>query len=64
MIGIRTRNNFIGDKHLLHEIKITSNLLVSIEVLNMRLLQFIDQITLCYQVPTQVDIATENMLMS
>ena len=57
MIGINT-HNFIDDQH---EINITRNVLVSIEILNMRLLQFIDQISL-YQVPIQVDIASENIL--
>jgi hypothetical protein len=52
MIGIKT-HNFSGDVHWLREIKITSIPLVSIEILNMRLLQFID-----------IDIATENILMS
>jgi hypothetical protein len=52
MIEIKT-HNFSGDVHWLHEIKITSIPLVSIEILNMRLLQFID-----------IDIATENILMS
>ena len=50
--------------HWLHEIKIPSNLLVSIEILNMRLLQFTDTISLWYQVPIEVDIATENILIS
>jgi hypothetical protein len=57
MIGINT-HNFSDDQH---EINITRNVLVSIEILNMRLLQFIDQISL-YQVPMQVDIASENIL--
>ena len=57
MIGINT-HNFSDDQH---EINITRNVLVSIEILNMRLLQFIDQISL-YQVPIQVDIASENIL--
>ena len=57
MIGINT-HNFSDDQH---EINITRNVLVSIEILNMRLLQFIDQISL-YQVPMQIDIASENIL--
>ena len=63
MIGIKT-HNLSGDMQWLHEIKLPSNLLVSIEILNMRLLQFTDTISLWYQVPIEVDIATENILMS